>query len=92
VTDKPRCRPLPPSVIEGRAFADGREAEAELVQRMLEALRALPEAERTAVVASIAYDEGVVGAAMELDVETGLADRLSAQGLEMLREALRESD
>ena len=90
MTDKPRCRPLPPSVIEARAFSDPHEDESELIARLVQALALLPEAERTAVVASIGYGEGPVGAAMELDVETALAASLSDRGLSLLREALRE--
>ena len=93
MTDKPRCRPLPPSVVEGRASAPSdAELDADLLDRLGEALRALPDAERTAVVASYGYDEGVVGAAVELDVETAEAHELGVRGLGMLREALTDED
>jgi DNA-directed RNA polymerase specialized sigma24 family protein len=91
VTDKPRCRPLPPSVVEGRAGAPSdTEAEAELLARLTDALHGLPDAERTAVIASYAYDEGVVGAAVELDVETAVAHDLGLRGLGMLRAAMTD--
>jgi hypothetical protein len=92
MTDKPRCRPLPPSVVEGRASAEQAEAAAddETVARLLEALCDLPDAERTAVIASIGYDEGVVGAAVELDVETVVAAELGERGLHLLRRAMRD--
>lgn len=93
MTDKPRCRPLPPSVVEGRASAPSDvEAEAELLDRLSTALRAMPEAERTAVIASYAYGEGVVGAAVELDVETAQAHDLGLRGLGILQAALTEED
>ena len=90
MTDKPRCRPLPPSVVDARVADDSAAAEAELLARLDDALAALPEAERTAVIASFAYGEGPVGAAMELDVETGDAERLGLRGLALLRVALDE--
>ena len=92
MTDKPRCRPLPPSVVEGRASAEHAEAEAdkEMVGRLLDALGELPDAERIAVIASIGYDEGVVGAAVELDVETLEAAQLGERGLHLLRQAMRD--
>ncbi len=91
MTDKRRCRPLPPAVVDGRAFRppEGTE-EAELLRRLDDALRDLPEDQRTAVIASFAYGEGVVGAAVELDVETGAAHRLGEQGLAALRTALAD--
>jgi DNA-directed RNA polymerase specialized sigma24 family protein len=94
MTDKPRCRPLPPSVIEGRASGEQAEADAdkEMVARLLDALGELPDAERTAVIASIGYDEGVVGAAVELDVETIEAAALGERGLHLLRRAMREEE
>ena len=96
MTDRPeprpgKCRPLPPHVVDGHAASDpdGTD-EAELLRRLDEALRDLPHDERTAVIASYAYAEGVVGAAVELDVETGDAHALSERGLAALRSALRE--
>jgi DNA-directed RNA polymerase specialized sigma24 family protein len=91
VSDKPRCRPLPPTVVDARPAPDNGADEAELLRRLDEALRALPEAERTAVIASYAYGEGVVGAAVELDVETPQAEQLGLRGLAMLRSALDDA-
>jgi DNA-directed RNA polymerase specialized sigma24 family protein len=90
VSDKPRCRPLPPSVIEGRAAPEPTDKDE--LERLYDALDELPAAERTAVIASYAYDEGVVGAAIEVDVETAEADRLGQRGLSLLREALEPRD
>lgn len=89
MTDKPKCRPLPPTVVDGRPAVPPEGAdEAELLARLDAALSALPEDQRTAVVASFAYGEGVVGAAVELDVETGDAHALGLRGLAALRSAL----
>ena len=96
MTDRPeprhgKCRPLPPTVVDGRAATEPAGAEeAALLRRLDEALRDLPDDQRTAVIASYAYGEGVVGAAVELDVETGDAHALGERGLAALRTALRE--
>lgn len=93
MTDKPRCRPLPPSVVEGRAATPSDvEAETELLARLSTALTELPDAERTAVIASFAYDEGVVGAAVELDIDTSDAHDIGVRGLRMLRAAMKDED
>lgn len=97
MTDRPdarpgRCRPMPPHVVDGYAALGPEGAEeAALLGRLDAALRDLPEDQRTAVIASYAYAEGVVGAAIELDVETGAAHALGEQGLAALRVALGES-
>ncbi|MCW2777897.1 MAG: hypothetical protein JWN17_1622 [Frankiales bacterium] len=99
MTDRPeqprhgKCRPLPPTVVDGRAAQepDGAD-EAALLQRLDEALRGLPDDQRTAVIASYAYGEGVVGAAVELDVETGAAHALGERGLEALRSAMLDDE
>ena len=98
MTDRPeqrhgKCRPLPPTVVDGRAAREPEGAEdAALLARLDEALRGLPDDQRTAVIASYAYGEGVVGAAVELDVETGDAQALGERGLAALRTALRDED
>jgi hypothetical protein len=45
-----------------------------------------------AVVAAHGYDEGPVGAAIELDVETDDADALTRNALQLLRAALADVD
>jgi DNA-directed RNA polymerase specialized sigma24 family protein len=93
MTDQPKCRPLPPSVVEARAARPPEGAdEAELLRRLDEALRDLPAEQRTAVIASYAYGEGAVGAAVELDLETGAAHTLGERGLAALRTALSDDD
>ena len=86
----PRCRPLPSHVVEAVAAAEPVASHPELLDRLDEALAALPAAERAAVVASVGYAEGAVGAAMELEVETDQGDALAARGLQLLRAALAD--
>ena len=86
----PRCRPLPAHVVEAVADAEPELSHPELLDRLDLALAALPPAERAAVVAAHGYDEGPVGAAMELDTEVGEADALARSGLQLLRAALAD--
>lgn len=86
----PRCRPLPSHVVEAVAAADPFVSPPEVIERLEQALAALPPAERAAVVAAHGYAEGPVGAAIELDVETGEADALARNGLQLLRAALAD--
>jgi DNA-directed RNA polymerase specialized sigma24 family protein len=86
----PRCRPLPAHVVEAVADAEPELSHPELLDRLDLALASLPPAERAAVVAAHGYDEGPVGAAMELDREIGDADALARSGLQLLRAALAD--
>ena len=86
----PRCRPLPAHLVEAVAAAEPSASHPEVLDRLDAALAALPPAERAAVVAAHGYSEGAVGAAMELDVETGEADALARRGLQLLRAALAD--
>ena len=87
---RPRCRPLPAHVVEAVAEAQAELSHPELLDRLDLALASLPPAERAAVVAAHGYDEGPVGAAMELDTEVGEADALARSGLQLLRAALAD--
>ena len=87
---RPRCRPLPAHVVEAVAEAQPELSHPELLDRLDLALASLPPAERAAVVAAHGYDEGPVGAAMELDTEVGEADALARSGLQLLRAALAD--
>ena len=87
---RPRCRPLPAHVVEAVAEAEPELSHPELLDRLDLALASLPPAERAAVVAAHGYDEGPVGAAMELDREIGDADALARNGLQLLRAALAD--
>jgi DNA-directed RNA polymerase specialized sigma24 family protein len=86
----PRCRPLPPHVVAAVADAAPASSEAAVLDRLEQALAALPQAERAAVVAAHGFGEGPVGAAVELDVETADADALARSGLQLLRAALAD--
>lgn len=86
----PRCRPLPAHVVEAVPAAEPVVSHPEVLDRLDAALASLPPAERAAVVAAHGYAEGPVGAAMELDVETGDADALARNGLQLLRAALAD--
>jgi DNA-directed RNA polymerase specialized sigma24 family protein len=88
----PRCRPLPAHVVESVAASEPFASHPEVLDRLDEALASLPPAERAAVVAAHGYAEGPVGAAMELDVETGDAEALARNGLQLLRAALADLD
>lgn len=91
MTDRPpRCRPLPSHVVEAVAAGEPGLSHPELLDRLDRALAALPDAERAAVVASVGYGEGPVGAAMELDAEVVDADALARNGLQLLRAALAD--
>lgn len=87
-TRSPRCRPVPPAVAERVAAADPGGSEAALLSRLEDALAALPEAERKAVIAAHGYGEGPAGAAMETGHPPDDADALARNGLQLLRAAL----
>ena len=89
---KPRCRPLPPAYVAQVADTTPATSRAELLDRLEEALAALPAAERTAVVAAHGYGEGTVGAAMELDLDGADADALTRNALQLLRASLQDLD
>jgi DNA-directed RNA polymerase specialized sigma24 family protein len=86
----PRCRPLPPHVVDAVRDTAPTVSEAELVDRLERALAALPAPERTAVIAAVGYDEGAVGAAMEAELSPEEAHALAQNGLQLLRAALGE--
>ena len=88
----PRCRPLPPHVVDAVRDSSPTTSEAELVDRLERALAALPAPELSAVVASVGYGEGAVGAAMEVELEPEQAQALAERGLGLLREALVDAE
>lgn len=88
----PRCRPLPPSALAALIDTAPQTSRAELLHRLELALAALPPAERTAVVAAHGYDEGPVGAAVELDIDGADAEALARNALQLLRAALADLD
>lgn len=88
----PRCRPLPPHVVDAVRDTTPAVSDAELVDRLERALAALPAPERTAVVAAVGYGEGPVGAAMESELSPEEAHALAQSGLQLLRAALADDD
>lgn len=89
--DRPaKTRTLPPHVVDSFRDLSPAVSEAELVHRLELALAALPAPERTAVVAAVGYDEGAVGAAMEVELDPEQAQALAERGLALLREALED--
>jgi DNA-directed RNA polymerase specialized sigma24 family protein len=88
----PRRLLLPPSVIDAVIDTAPTTSRAELLHRLELALAELPPAERTAVVSAHGYDEGPVGAAVELDIDTVDADALTRNALQLLRGALADLD
>ncbi len=87
-----RLRPLPPVVVDALARPVEGGDEAVLLARLEQALAALPDDERTAVVSAYAYAGGPVGAAVELGLEIEDADALTRNGLQLLRAALDDLD
>lgn len=81
---------MPPHVVDSFRDLSPAVSEAELVHRLELALAALPAPERAAVVAAVGYDEGAVGAAMEVELDPEQAHALAERGLAMLREALED--
>ncbi len=86
----PRCRPLPPHVVDAVRDTTPTVSEAELVDRLERALAALPAEERRAVVAAVGYGEGAVGAAMEVDLDPEQGQALAERGLQRLRAAFAD--
>jgi DNA-directed RNA polymerase specialized sigma24 family protein len=91
VTDRrPRLRPLPSDVVENLPPSGSGTPEAELLDRLEEALALLPAEERAAAVTAFGYGEGFPGVAAELNLPAGEADALSRNALQLLRGALAD--
>ena len=87
----PRCRPVPPHVVNAVRDTAPAVSEAALLDRLERAMAALPAPERAAVVAAVGYDEGPVGAAMEVELDPEQADALARNALQLLRGALADA-
>lgn len=88
----PRLRPLPREVVESIPHGGGGPGDAELHERVREALAILPQAERAAAVVAFGFDEGAGGVAKELDLSDADAEALSRSALQLLRGALVDVD
>jgi hypothetical protein len=92
-TDKPpRLRPISPGTIADNVSAVEGLTDTELIARLYEALATLPDAERAAAVVAIGFDQGPVGAAMELGIDPEDADAVTRNALQLLRGALADVD
>lgn len=87
---RPRLRPLSSEVIENLAPSSTGTPEAELLDRLEEALSRLPADERAAAITAFGYGEGPSGVAEELDLPALEADALSRNALQLLRGALAD--
>jgi DNA-directed RNA polymerase specialized sigma24 family protein len=87
---RPRLRPLSSAVIENLAPSASGTPEAELLDRLEEALSRLPAEERAAAVTAFGYGEGPSGVAQEQNLPAGEADALSRNALQLLRGALAD--
>ena len=67
-------------------------ADAELFERLSDALAALPSAERAAAVVAFGLDEGTEGVAAGLDMTADDADALTRSALQLLRAALADAE
>jgi DNA-directed RNA polymerase specialized sigma24 family protein len=87
---RPRLRPISSDVVENLAPTGTGTPEAELLDRLEEALSRLPPAERAAAVTAFGYGEGAFGVAEEQDLPRSEADALSRNALQLLRGALAD--
>jgi DNA-directed RNA polymerase specialized sigma24 family protein len=87
---RPRLRPLSSEVIENLAPSASGTPEAELLDRLEEALAKLPPEERAAAVTAFGYGEGWPAVAEEQDLSAGEADALSRNALQLLRGAMAD--
>lgn len=67
-------------------------SEADLLARLEQALASLPDAERTAVVTALGYDEGVEAVAQEQGLSHEQAEALTRSAVQLLRGALADCD
>lgn len=88
----PRCRSLPPEVLASAADVVTGTPEAELLDRLDDALAQLPSPERAAVVTAVGYGEDVAAVAADLRLPTDDADVLIRSALQLLRGALADAE
>jgi DNA-directed RNA polymerase specialized sigma24 family protein len=92
-TDRPRrLRPLSSGAIENAAVSERGSSDAELYQRLEEALAALPRDERAAAMVAFGLAEGSSGVAGRLGLSDEDAEALSRSALQLLRGALGDLD
>ncbi len=86
----PRPRPLPPEVVAAVADLERGTSDAEVLDRLEEALAALPDSERHAVVAALGYGEDPEVLAREMGVSSTDAELIVRNALQLLRGALAD--
>jgi DNA-directed RNA polymerase specialized sigma24 family protein len=87
----PRVRPIPPDVAAAAPESD-LTTEAELLERLADALAGLPAAERRAAVVAFGLDEGSAGVAAGQELSDEDAEALTRSALQLLRGALADCD
>ena len=94
VTDPnpPRCRPLAPEVVEAAADVGDGTPDAELLDRLEEALAQLPSPERAAVVTTLGYGEDVAAVAADLRLPSAETEVLIRSAVQLLRGALADTE
>lgn len=88
----PRCRPLPPEIVASAADVVAGTPEAELLDRLDDALAQLPSPERAAVVTALGYGEEVSVVAQDLRLPADDAEVLIRSALQLLRGALADAE
>jgi DNA-directed RNA polymerase specialized sigma24 family protein len=85
-----RPRLLTPSTVDKASLDTEGAAESELLERLEEALAALPAEERAAAVVAFGLAEGSSGVAAELQLSSHDAEALTRSALQLLRGAFGE--
>jgi len=88
----PRLRPVPPDVAANAMQPTAPSADAGLLDRLTEALAALPAAERRAAVLAFGLGEGSDAVAEAMDLSGEDADALTRNALQLLRGALADAE
>ena len=88
----PRLRPVPPDVAAKAMQPTAASSDAELLDRLSDALSELPAAERAAAVVAFGLDEGSDGVATGLDMTAEDAEALTRNALQLLRGALADAE
>lgn len=87
---RPRLRSISNAVLENLVATGSGTPDAELLDRLEEALSRLPPEERAAAITAFGYGEGASGVANELRLPPLEADALSRSALQLLRGALAD--
>src|SRR5581483_744772 len=88
----PRLRPLAADALENVARTGAGPSDAEIYDRLEEALFALPEAERIAAILAVGKGAGVEAVAERLGLEPADAAALTDSAVQLLRGALADID